>query len=344
MKIQHPPLHRLLVIVPALSLLALNTAAAGDTDAPPPMTWAERVQSVENLKQHIAVREQRFETLREELLALDERTESQIDFIVDTMSSLRDSQDSRTNVANLKRDVMDSLMRSVWIYRRNRMDIFERMRSEQTVPLEELERTLEAFDQRIGKRIDQVTQLAQSFPGSESVERFESYSTSYFDGWHRENVRISDEWRQNRRIDRSGRQARGEAVQQIDEAIRNNESRRAGIADALDNRRLPDQERAVQEAELGRIDALIDHLKSQRRELILPGYGGTREIGRGESHDVAHMLDDARRDLSRDFFEIMRKYSELELERSRLFALKNNLAAREQWLQDNPPPDGEVID
>lgn len=341
MRIPLTPLIRRSFVVPALVLLGFAPVAAQEAEEPPAMTRAERIQSVENLKQHIAMREQRFESLRQELLALDERTESQIDYIVEMLASLRDSRDSRTNVANLKTEVMDSLMRSITIYRRNRMDVFERMRSERAVPLEELERTLERFDERIGKRIDQVTQLALSFPGSETVDKYESFGTSYFNGWSRESVRISEDWRQNQRVDRSGRQARGDTLEQINDALRRNEVRRAGIADALANRQLPEQERAVQEEELGRIDALIDHLRSQRRELALPGYGGAREIGRGEAHDVAHMLDDARRDLTRDFNDIMRRYSELEVERTRLFALKNNLAAREQWLKDNPPAEGE---
>jgi hypothetical protein len=34
----------------------------------------------------------------------------------------------------------------------------------------------------------------------------------------------------------------------------------------------------------------------------------------------------------------MRKYGDLEAERARIFALKSNLQAREEWLTKNPPP------
>jgi hypothetical protein len=34
----------------------------------------------------------------------------------------------------------------------------------------------------------------------------------------------------------------------------------------------------------------------------------------------------------------MRKYAALSTERTRLFDLKANLAAREEWLRQNPPP------
>ena len=95
----------------------------------------------------------------------------------------------------------------------------------------------------------------------------------------------------------------------------------------------------MQQEELGRIDATLDKLREDRRELVLPdGGGATREIGAGEAHDAEQLLDDERADLARDFGDIMRKYTELDAERTRIFDLKANLAAREQWLKDNPPP------
>ena len=50
------------------------------------------------------------------------------------------------------------------------------------------------------------------------------------------------------------------------------------------------------------------------------------------------MLDDARADLARDVSEIMRKFGDIDREGSKIFALKNNLKAREEWLKNNPPP------
>lgn len=302
------------------------------------MTYEERLESVANLKVHIAAREARFEILSRDLQALDGRTETQIDSIVETLRGLKDSQDSKTRIANLKQEVIDGLVRTVWTYRQKRMELYERMRKDDTVPRGELEKTLEMFDSRIGKRVDQVVELAKSFPGHRDVKKYESYGSAYYNGWHHENTRISDEWRQNRRAATSGRVARRDVLKQIDDAIDDSESRRASIAFALANRRLGESDRATQAGELGRLDAKIDHLRGRRRLMALPGRGGTREIGKLEAHDAKLMLADASADLSRDFAEIMRKYSDLQSERSRIFALKNNLGAREEWLRKNPPP------
>lgn len=325
------------IILSILTIALLTSATSGHADTTP-MTYAERVQSVATLKQHLAVREARFETLRQDLLALDARTEKQIDSIVTNLASLRDSESSKTRVANVKNDIMNALVRTMWAYRQKRTDLYERMRKEQTVPLEELEKTLAAFDTRIGKRLTQVMQLAKSFPGHVDVEKYESYGSSYHNGWNYENTRISDEWRQNRRNATAGSTARREIIQQLEKAVETNESRRAVVAENLGSRRLSGQDHAVQAEELGRLDATIDNLKAQLRELALPGAGGTREIGDSEAHDATMLLDDTRADLARDFADIMRKYDDLEAERTRIFNLKANLKARVEWLSKNPPP------
>jgi hypothetical protein len=50
------------------------------------------------------------------------------------------------------------------------------------------------------------------------------------------------------------------------------------------------------------------------------------------------MITDSREDVSRDAWEIFRKYDDLDKERTRLRALEQNLKAREEWLKKNPPP------
>ena len=77
------------------------TASSGSAQTTTAKTYAERVHSVAALKEHIANREARFEVLRQDLLALDARTEKQIDQIVTTLASMRDSESSKTRIANV---------------------------------------------------------------------------------------------------------------------------------------------------------------------------------------------------------------------------------------------------
>ena len=321
-----------------ISIMTLSLVTAFAQTTPAPIDYEARVQSVVTLKEHIAEREERFAILKKDLLDLDSRLEKQIDSIVKKLASLTDSNDSRTKVANMKDDVIDGLVRSIWIYRQKRVTVFERMRNENVVPKEELEKTLKTFDDHINKRVSQVMELAKSFPGHQDIDKYESYGGSYYDGYYNEDTRISEDWKQNRRDNTSGRQVRKEVLTALDKALETNQSRRASILEALKNRKLTDKEKTLQQEEMGRIDAAIDNLRTQRRELVVPEGGAGKEIGGDEAHDVKQMLEDARADLARDFSEIMRKYSDLETERTRIYGLKNNLQAREEWLKNNPPP------
>lgn len=314
------------------------TATLVSAQTTPPIDYPARVQSVEKLKNYIAQREARFETLKQDLLAMDGRVEKQIEDIISNLSSLKDSNDSRTRVANMKEDVIEGLMRTIWNYKQKRAGVFERMRKESNIPPEVLNKNMKTFDDRIAKRLQQVMELAKSTPGHQDLNKYESYGDSYYNGYHHENSRVSEDWKQNRRDGTSGETMRREVLQEIEKALERNESQRRSIADILANRKLSDAEKALQQQELGRLDAAIDTLESKRRELVLPSGGATHEIGGDEARDAEQMLDDARRDLSRDFSDIMRSYAELDAERTRIFDMKKNLALREQWLKDNPPP------
>lgn len=57
------------------------------------------MESVANLKQHIAQRDARFKSIKKDPRALDERVEKQITEIVTTLSSLKNSNESKTRVA-----------------------------------------------------------------------------------------------------------------------------------------------------------------------------------------------------------------------------------------------------
>lgn len=326
---------RISSFIAVMTLVAANAHAQSSATS---IDYETRVKSVVTLKEHIAAREERFELLKKDLLAKDERLEKQVDAIIKRLSELTDSRDSRTKVANMKDHVIEGLVRNLWVFRQKRMAVFERMRRENIVPKEELEKTLAAFDARINKRVGQIMEVAKSYPGHQDLEKYETYGTSYYDGYEHENVRISEDWKQNRRDDVSGRQARKDVLAQLDKAIENQQNRRVIIQNNLASKKIDEKEKTLQQEELGRIDAAIDHLRNQRRDLVVPDGGAGKEIGGDEAHEVEQMLEDARHDLSRDFADLMRLYSDLETERTRIYGLKNNLQAREEWLKNNPSP------
>lgn len=77
-------------------------------------------------------------------------------------------------------------------------------------------RSVASLKQRIGKRVAQVMELAQSFPGHQDVNKHESYGGAYYNGYYQDNIRITGEWQQNRRGNTSGKMARREVLQELD--------------------------------------------------------------------------------------------------------------------------------
>src|SRR6478609_5137248 len=87
--------------------------------------------SAEQLKSWIATRQQRVDLLKEEFKQTDERIESRLDIIIDTLTAIADSKDSRTKVARMKEDTMKRLMKTVQYYDQKRAAIRQEMRNPQ---------------------------------------------------------------------------------------------------------------------------------------------------------------------------------------------------------------------
>lgn len=321
-----------------VAIAAPLPAQTADPTAAAPIDYAARVASVATLKQSIAQREARYAAVKKDLQALDDRVEERVAYLVKTLTELQDSSNSMTKVTNIKEDAIAGLRRSITVYRQKRMEIFERQRKEQIVPEAELAANIDAFDTRIGKRMEQIMELVKSMPGYREVPKYESAGgSSYGNGWYEENSRISDDWKQNRRQSAKTDVERRDLLKDINQAIDTAQRRRSALGESLKGT-LSTKERSLSEQELGRVDAQLDNLIQRRREIAVPGEGGGREISMTEASDIEDMIRDSSRDLQDDFSEIFRKYDALDKERTRIRAIEKNLAAREQWLQQNPPP------
>ncbi len=316
-----------------------------------PIDMAARRQSVENLKGHIAAREARLVEIAADIRSLDARNEKRIDAIVSTLQGMTDSEDSKTRINALKAEVIGGLRKSITIYQQKRSEVFERLRTDKTVSMEALTKDMDRFDARTKKRMDQIMELAKSMPEHKDVEKYESGGGDWWDGYYYENSRVSDEWKQNRRQGVATEVNRRELRQALDKAIADQQSRRDSIAGLLKDRQLSDASRALQERELGRTDAMLDNLRQELVSLTLPNTSSAVVIdtsastptssggeGTADADDAVAMkdlLNDSRKDISRDFWDILSKYGQAARERDKIIALKANLAAREKWLAEN---------
>jgi hypothetical protein len=321
------------MLPPAAACIVLPTLLVAQE---PEIDMEARRQSVVNLGRHIEQREKRLEELRADIRALDDRIEKRTDELVTMLTEITDSQQSARRVSQIKMRAIDGLRRWIRVYRDRRVQIFESLRREgDNLPREEIAAEVDAFDKRIDKRVGQILELTASMPGHEDVEKYESDGGSYWNGWYHESTRVSEDWKQNRRDQVMSDKTRRDLISALETAIRQLEQRRAALDDTVSNRKLSAAEREIQLEELGRVDASLERRRRELRQLATTAGGGGTPVGRNQAHDIERLIEDAGSDLSEDFRRLLRMYDEFNQERNRTFELRQNLKAREAWLQEH---------
>lgn len=315
-------------LIPLCGLKAQETQGSEQT-----LDLEARKASIANLETHIAQREQRLAEWGHDMVELDARIEKRIDSLVTMLAGMRDSQQSRTAVTQLKKEAIEGLQRGIDLYVRKRKEVRENVRKGDEAALGDLGK----FDQRIIKRVDQIAELAKSVPTHKDVDKYVSDgSGSYWNGYYYENSRISEDWKQNRRDATQAGKMRDDTSKALRESLDRLDQRRRSLKDLLANRDLTESARNLYNNELGQIDAYQDHLNARLRDIASSTSGGAQAVGRDQAHDVAMLLEDARRDLREDVARLFRSYDQFSEGRAYLEKLKENLAARKAWLEKNP--------
>jgi chromosome segregation ATPase len=299
----------------------------------PSADFEARKASVANLEAHIAQREERLAEWRKDIAALDVRIEKRVEELVKMLAGITDSQESRMRVSQLKKESIEGLKRGIEMYVNKRKEISEKIRSGDSSSLGDLSK----FDERIIKRVDQITELAKSIPTHTDVAKYESSGHSYWNGYYDENSRISEEWRQNRRDSLQSDKQRDDATKALREILDRLDQRRRSLNDLLANREITESARQLYLTELGQIDAYEDHLNAQLRDVTTNTTTGGEAVGRDQAHDIGLLIDDARKDLREDVASLFRAYDQFAKGRAYLEGLKENLAARKEWLEQNAP-------
>jgi chromosome segregation ATPase len=299
----------------------------------PAIDLEARQASIANLETHISQREARLAEWGKDIVELDARIEKRVDELVKMLAGLRDSQDSRTKVTQIKKEAIEGLKRGIDLYVRKRREVRELVRTGDTAALGDLGK----FDVRIIKRVDQIADLTKSIPTHEDVDKYESDGGSYWNGYYYENSRTSDEWKQNRRDTQQSDKQRKDTTKALRETLDRLDQRRRSLTDLLANRNLTAAERTLYTSELGQVDAYQDHLKAQLRDVASGTSGGGQAVGRDQAHDIEELIDDARKDLREDVARLFRSYDQFARGRAYLEELKANLASRKEWLEKNLP-------
>jgi hypothetical protein len=296
-----------------------------------------RRESVVTLKQHLAMREERLAEVAAEIRERGEATDKKIGRIVDMLANTKDSQSSKRRVSEIKGEAIAGLKRMLDVYKRERNGIVQKLRSDQSAPAEALMKDMDTIDKLAEKRVGQIVDLVKSMPGGEDVSKYEQDGSYEYNGVAYENSRISEEWRQNRRDKVESEKERGEAQEALKNAIADLERRRDTLKSQLAGGKLNATEKELFEQELGHVSMLVDVRKSQLLAVAAPSASGENPASKGEADDLKQLFQDARKDIAEDFGKTVRLYHSAAAEREKIHEVKDNLAAREKWLQENDP-------
>jgi hypothetical protein len=303
----------------------------------PAIDLESRRASVETLKQHIAMREKRLGEVAAEIRERGQKMDGQIKELVATLAGIKDSQDSKRRVSEVKVEAIGGLKKMITVYKSERAKIFERLRSDSSAPVAILNKEMDLIDQLVEKRAADIVELVKSIPGGEDVAKYEQDSSYERNDISYENSRISEEWRQNRRDKVASEKSRREVQQALEKAIADLTSRRDGIKSGLASGPLSAPEKEIREQELARTVSLLDQRKAQLVEVSLPSVAPAETASRNEASDLKDLFESARRDIASDFSKTIQLYHDAVTERDRILALQDNLAAREKWLSENDP-------
>ena len=298
-----------------LSVLALTLALQGQTAGP----------TNEQLKSWVAIRQQRVDLLREEIKQMDTQLESRMDVIIGTLTSIKDSKDSRTKVARMKEATMKSLLKTIEYYDQKRATFRHELTNPQTQLTAEDKRELVAiFDQRIEKRTQQILALNRSMPAHQDYERYSATGG----GWYGTQYERNQDFEQNRRMTSHGNAQRDALLKQLDASIarldRMGRTLRTQLAATTD----PAQ-RKEREADLSKNDALLAERRQQRVELLKPSPTATRDVALKEAVDLDQAMKKSTDELRRDFGTMFQRFHSYIAELTALRATERTYAVAE---------------
>ncbi len=127
----------------------------------------------ENLKNQIQKHQVKINKMTDEIMKLDNEIDASVSEIIDYISSVKDSAESRSKVITKKEETVKALTESIDFYRNERskrLSKYKRRASNSTK--KELAGEIEGIDAKIDERIDQIVQITSSLTQSGDFKKY----------------------------------------------------------------------------------------------------------------------------------------------------------------------------
>jgi len=248
--------------------------------------------------------EQRVLDLRTELINVANDIDTGVEEILDLIIPLTDTQETGNKVAQMKQSTIDSLRKVIDYYVSERQKIEgELARPAASLTKDQMVSQVEVIDEKVDERIDEIMRISASLAESKDVEKYEHDFNPYTEIY---NQRVSDEYKQNQKVQRRVVATRSDLGEGLKKSIQTLKERLNRY-----ERLLSYQVGPANKAAIGK---LIEETKgriSQREEQLaslgeIAGDAGTRAIGKSEFQIINQKLNDDKASI-RSSFELMRR-------------------------------------
>ena len=282
-----------LLLIPLLSMI-LSTGASAQNAEPS----AAQFQVDARLRQA--------DQLLDDIRDTDDRLEKRLNTVVEALSQVTDSEDSRTRVARLKRDAAQALVKNTERYMQKRREILEQIRQPTSnLTSEQKTAILAALDTKVQERVDQIMAIQKSFPSNQDYEKYQVTEDEY-----RKRYRTNEASEQNKRVQKVSEQLRQELIQDIKEGITDREQSMADLEQALARTKDKARQQLIQE-EIKILQGTLDDRRQQLATLLTAEQtpGPENPLTKAEANQLSDSLKEAAEGMARETNDLFRYYN-----------------------------------
>lgn len=313
---------------------------------------AERKASIPLIEERIKDREQQIEVIVKDIDRISDRIEGRIDKIISTLAKMKDSQDSKTRVAQMKQNAMKGLYTTIENYSKRKAELEEQLRTgKAAVGKEAAESGVDMFNAKIEKRADQMIALSNSFTTHVDYKKYENGNSNNYrngrrgGGWGGDNTRTSEKWKQNRRETTYTAGQRKKMVEALKTSIDRLESTTNTLSNKAKEGGVSEETQKFYQEDIARNEKTLEIRRKQLGELIQPGKGTpTQSVSQNQAHDTELLIREIVTDIKRDNNTNTSNYNNLKQRLTSLNEIKLNFEARKEWLKKYEAAHGKAAE
>jgi uncharacterized protein YoxC len=282
----------------------------------------EQVQRyIRMVEPEVARRDARVESLTRQILSLDEDIEYRVNSIMDMLTSVRDSTDSKSRVIGIKTDAIEALEKSIGYYVREREKRLRGLTATRaTLSKDDMQHDVKVLNERIDKRIKQVSELTSSFEQHKefkSYQRYRDYDLNY----HSKTPEFKQHERKVTKGAREKARLADEMRKAIDQLRRKNKQLEQSLTPALSEER-----REALESQIKQNRELMRKRQEQLKSILAGSGGHTKPVATRAAFELSKLFDEITKEIHWDAVRLKSRVKERDTARASAKPLKERLA------------------